>query len=538
LGIDHSLTGNTIMDKIKLALAQLKKHHFWVLCGLIVATALVSWAQATAYLADRTEKRMKALDGEFQAVLNVVQQPNHPNEAVIKAVRDAIDGAGDKPGVKQNVLKAWDILYKDQKRKNALPEVLGEKFIRDFEKGPDAELDPDDLDTYMYKIEKYFPKLFDMIDLRRPKDDNAAGIRAHPSHEPTPHAPPARGPHNPGGDAEKVDMVGTVEWDDANLDQLQKRFHWDDRPDTKEVRLAQEDLWVYEALLRIIKDTNQGTTYDTAAIRKIEALEIGPQAVESWHKAEETVFRSGGSSGAAPGAGAMMGGAFTKASHGNVPPIRGGFESRKLSESQKLSPLADRYVDDKGKPLSDETKQPYAEFKMMPINLRLVIHQKKITRLLAHCANSNMPIQVRTVRVRPGEGEVLDLEAMAAATPATPLVGPGAGGVIPGTHPAKHGEVREREHALTGDAPHEEATDTNYIPIEVQGIAYIYNPPNMSQVGTGLAGGGPGAVSAAPAASSAPAPATTPPRASPIRRPAAGAATTPATPPPVRGGKP
>ena len=64
---------------------------------------------------------------------------------------------------------------------------------------------------------------------------------------------------------------------------------------------------------------------------------------------------------------------------------------------QKPSPLADRYVDDKGKPLSDETKQPYAEFKMMPINLRLVIHQKKITRLLGHSANSNMPIQVRTV---------------------------------------------------------------------------------------------------------------------------------------------
>ena len=48
---------------------------------------------------------------------------------------------------------------------------------------------------------------------------------------------------------------------------------------------------------------------------------------------------------------------------------------------------------------------------MMPINLRVLIHQKQVTKLLAECGNSNMPIVVRAVRFRPGEGEVISARA-------------------------------------------------------------------------------------------------------------------------------
>ena len=47
-------------------------------------------------------------------------------------------------------------------------------------------------------------------------------------------------------------------------------------PNSFQVRLAQEDLWVYEALLRIIRATNEGaTSYHNAAIKRIEGLHIG-----------------------------------------------------------------------------------------------------------------------------------------------------------------------------------------------------------------------------------------------------------------------
>ena len=63
--------------------------------------------------------------------------------------------------------------------------------------------------------------------------------------------------------------------------------------------------------------------------------------------------------------------------------------------SSSGSSLAGRYVDDKGKPLTDPNQQPYEEFRMMPIDLKVVIEQKDIPRLLAECANSAMRIDVR-----------------------------------------------------------------------------------------------------------------------------------------------
>ena len=81
-----------------------------------------------------------------------------------------------------------------------------------------------------------------------------------------------------------------------------------------------------------------------------------------------------------------------------------------------------------------------------------------------------------------------------------------------------------------------EAADSNYIPIEVQGITYIYNPPNMSQAGTGLAGGGPAAATATRPRSLA-GPGHHPAKLPPIGGPAAGVPATPATPATPRGSR-
>ena len=54
---------------------------------------------------------------------------------------------------------------------------------------------------------------------------------------------------------------------------------------------------MYEALLRIIKDVNKGAaSYDDAPIKRIEALEIGRDAVASWQKVREQVFHGVGGS--------------------------------------------------------------------------------------------------------------------------------------------------------------------------------------------------------------------------------------------------
>ena len=55
-------------------------------------------------------------------------------------------------------------------------------------------------------------------------------------------------------------MVGVLEWDESDRNRIMRQFQWEETPDTQTVRLAQEDLWVYEALLRIIEKTNKGAT--------------------------------------------------------------------------------------------------------------------------------------------------------------------------------------------------------------------------------------------------------------------------------------
>jgi hypothetical protein len=140
--------------------------------------------------------------------------------------------------------------------------------------------------------------------------------------------------------------------------------------------------------------------------------------------------------------------------------------------------LAGRYVDDKGQPLADPAQQPFNEFRMMPITLKVIIEQKEIPRFLAECANSAMRIDVRRVRilvqpVPPLDGGAADSSGAAAggARP-TPVgrTGQGTGG---GRGGAANSEG-------SGDSTYdEEAADPVFppVPVEVHGIIYIYNPP-------------------------------------------------------------
>ena len=74
------------MDKVKLALAKLKKYHFWVLCVLIVLIGLLSWAWATQDLASQTEAHVKVLEGEVSGprrefAARASQRPRHPGHS-------------------------------------------------------------------------------------------------------------------------------------------------------------------------------------------------------------------------------------------------------------------------------------------------------------------------------------------------------------------------------------------------------------------------------------------------------------------------
>src|SRR5690606_211163 len=54
-------------------------------------------------------------------------------------------------------------------------------------------------------------------------------------------------------------------------------------PSTLQVRLRQEDYWVYQALLNIIRQTNEGALY-TSRVKVIEDLAIGANSAKQFEK--------------------------------------------------------------------------------------------------------------------------------------------------------------------------------------------------------------------------------------------------------------
>ncbi len=561
------------MDNVKKFLAVLNKYQFWAISGALLMTTIVCWWLATAGVASQKSQRFTKLDGAFKGVIIA---HNHPNQGVIDKIGQQHES------LKRSVFDAWEVLYREQKEKNPFPKVLGEDFKRQFENlKPKEDLQPEYRELYQNFIMGHFPTLLKMIDVRRPAEEKEAerGAAARPggarpgamgaagrrSPEGTvrPRTNPARMPGLGGGGAPRPgavagregagseEWIGTVDWNESDYRALEDRFEWRETPSTLAVILAQEDLWVYEALLRIIKNTNDSaTSYATAAVKRIDALEIGADAAKAWKDAEAAIFQvtqagpavvagvaegMGPSGGPPGGPGGMRPGGMEP----GMPGGPGGAAGLSPEDHSRQLLMESRYVDDNGKPLSYDpeypyAKHPYAEFKMMPIRMNLVMDQRRLPKLLAECANSNMPILVRRIRILKSQGAA----AISLAAAPTAQQGQGGAGPMPGAmglggpgmsprgpgmmgtgRPPRGGAGVEGAGAGRVGGParqlgdKEEATPFD-MPVEVHGVIYIYNPPDRQKVGTGAASGEKsaeaGADSSKPAAPPADKPAASP----------------------------
>ncbi|MBN2473749.1 MAG: hypothetical protein JXB62_04035 [Pirellulales bacterium] len=425
------------MDKLKVVLSVLKKHHFWVLAGIIVAVALAVWATATADVTKRSDDRKAKIDSKFQAMTRILADAKHPNEETISIIEEKDEAE------KEKALETWKKLYQEQKDKNRLPDNLTSEFKTFFESG--EEIPQEYRAEYQIFLRGYVGELFfEKLDQIRPK-----GWK-YGDPEPT-----------------SKEMVGIVDWDGWE-DIIRSRFEWATPPGTELIRQTQEDLWVYEALVRIIRNTNEGATRpDMAAVKRINAMEIGADVA--------------GLGTGSRGVGITL-------------PQAGAAAAMKQDSGG-------RYVDEDGQALSPGKPGPFAEFKMMPIRLDLLVDQTMLPKLMVECANSTMPIEIRSVRLWPNEGSLFNPNE--AGKPAL-----------------TRGKSTQSSDAAA------DATAYRYIPVEIEGIICIYNPPDMELLGTGAAAEQP--AGAPPTTPAVPAP-TTPPAATPPATPPA--TTPPATPP-------
>jgi len=419
------------MDKVKVFLAVLGKYHFWLLCGLAVILGTFGWMSARGSLSADYQKNKSAVTGTFSKLTGVTGTANPPNENWTAAISELTKQE------QKEVEATWNTVYDQQKKVLAWPEVMGSDFNTWITTRPPSEEIPN-LYRQNYRTEVLpaeFPKLAQIV--------QAAPLGAETRNTPAPGQPtqpgarPAAAPAEPAAAAPSAPV--RVQWENQEAVQKSLQFTGNIAPTSFEIRLRQEDYWVYQALLNIIRKTNDAAPH-VPYIKAIEDLRLGAKAADLYTKGMapgriDKIVTAGGE------------GASSLPVESLVPPAEGG---------EAPPPDQDRYLQKDGTALPAGTAQT-EQFKRLPVYLKLVMDQREITRLLTECANYPLPVEVRQLRIMPSGGS---------SQPA----GRGQGG---GAAPTAPGAPRPGE-----------AYDVS---VEISGIIYLFNPPDPAKLGNGAA---------------------------------------------------
>jgi hypothetical protein len=467
------------MDKLKNFLRTLRRVHFWIICPLVVVMGLVGWFLTIGKLQDETKKNLSDIEGKFNAAESLAREQIHPNDDVANGMEKLI---GTR---RTEVAAAWQEKWDQQTRDGGVltwpdfdwPENVKREFLatvrdkRPIEKNVAFPLDPsDDLRvglrrSYRDYIQDELPKLAKMVgSVWLPSESSTSrGAAVVP-------------------DGFRLDET-IVAWNGENQKELQDaHFNWDvsggggsrfgggrttnagtDNPPTLlEILYAQEDLWVLRAVMQVIQRANANASARfNATVKEIEWLRIGSQAVRS----EGRVTRIADTSVPETGAG----------TYADVRTGDGGemyVDESGMGGTQAVGPDPGegRYVDKDYKKLEEnklrtvmqatESVAPEDAYlvvaKRIPVRMRLKVDQRKFHRLLVECANSELTIEVREVRVNPSKS----------------LVGGNS-------YRGGSDEYSPNSQSTVQD----EKTFSYDLTVEIYGIVYIYNPVDRNIIG-------------------------------------------------------
>ena len=449
----------------------LKKHHFWVLCSLAALVGFICWWMGTNSVANETKSNegvVKQADSSLSGVDKEARPPNGSFATGVSARDDEL---------KQKVLVEWKQRYDEQQKLFEWPADVAEDMARLKHDSPIG-----DNVRRLYK-QLVFPKvLYDKVyqtaDYRR--------AVAQPD-DVEPAAEGAEGEAKPAGgevavarlgvdpNAQPVEeLEGLVVWNPAHCAVLEQRYNLKANPATPttlSIRLAQEDVWVLENLAQVIRQTNEGAQDIIAApIKRIDSLEIAQWAINDAVAASPKVYVDKSSTEAEAAVGGMGAGAAAAA---EVSAEATQEEREKAADDELLN---GRYIGDTGVPLM-AAEQPYAEFRLMFVRMKVVIDQRKIPHLLVNCANAPIPIEVvRCTMLEP----LVSPGGVAGNNAAAP-----AGGGLRGFG-AGQNQQPVMQNAAKADSADIEANPQD-VTFEVCGLVQLYNPPDETKLGSGTA---------------------------------------------------
>jgi hypothetical protein len=489
------------MDQLRTALVWLKRHHFWVLSGLVAIIALVSWAKASSKLAAMFNQNQSAIKTEFNNVQNLRKDPFHPNEDVnAKQQEQTKQQAAD-------VATLWKDLYERQ-RQHVLewPSELSKTFRDAVDKLQfGAEIRSDLRNHYQNYIENHFPAL--------PKQIDAQAIDASVTAGAGPGAEFGRGMSAEVGAGNQLQDLNDYIclWNPADQAIVRDDLNFREQPSSLKIWVTQENLWVYHTLLDVIAKTNKAanaTRMSNAAVREIGELAVGPRAAQGSRApgrlfvppAVATAPGAGpgevGPGGLPPGAGppgagpgGLEAGMRSEFSAGVGPQGNGPM----TEEQERAYLLSGRYLDAQGKPIPfggggaaaapGESPAPAPEaspagapldltmfgqeYKRLPVRMALRMDQRWLPRLIAECASEPLQVEVQEVRVNPPEGIASAGGAMGGGPGGGGGFRPGGGGLSGSTSPFQE------------EAPYQPfPMQPEMVNVIIQGTIYIFNKPN------------------------------------------------------------
>jgi hypothetical protein len=239
------------MDQLKQFLSQVQKYHFWLLAVLAVVISLTGWFFAKKVLSADYKSGHEKVTANFGKTEHVKDIPSHPNGQWTEGVK----GVTEK--LKKRVSEAWNMVYEEQ-RDSVLhwPKALGPDFEREVRRlGPFDTIPEHMCEHYRDYINKEFVELLKIVHARSYDEKTA----------------PTEG------------EVVKLQWDFDNQKKIYASLQWVSTPTSPQVRNAQENLWVYEAILTVIAKINaQSHNVETSKIRAIETLSIGREAADEF----------------------------------------------------------------------------------------------------------------------------------------------------------------------------------------------------------------------------------------------------------------
>jgi hypothetical protein len=468
------------MDKVRVFLNIMWQQRFWVLSVVGTLACLICWMMAASKLQAEFKADKTAIEGKFSDMTAIISKPVHGNEAV--NARESKEASI----IAKSVKDLWQKLY-DHQRKEVLhwpTKVLGDDFGRDIEKlsfGQDIS-STDYRIRYLNYIKNRFDSLVEMVNAQKmPEIDSAIGAP-----ESARMTMPVVDPNDP-----LAQPNYWVLWLDQGA--LQGKLTFQSTPTSKQIWVTQEDLWVYETLLKAINNVNKerGTTRpDNAAIRIIQYLQVGREAADA-SLAQGNILMPAAAAAAGGEAGPGMG--AEPGMRGEMGPGMPGGPEGQGSQSIDAALLQRRYVDAEGKPIEDGSTVTGQgqEYRRLPVRMLLMMDQKWLPRMLVECANAPLPIEVKRLRINPEKSAA----GFSMETTGGPGMGPGMGmGRSPeaammsrGPAPMMAGGGEFSSMQLPSDL-----STAGLATVEIQGLVYIFNPPDpaMLSVPGGAEAGG------------------------------------------------